>query len=51
MNLFLLWLGISIILFIVIISILTIGSRFDDIVLGDDQYKTKEELDKEMERR
>ena len=48
MNLFLLWLGVSIILFIVIISILTIGSRFDDITLGDDQYKTKEELDREI---
>ena len=46
MNLFLLWLGVSIILFIVIISISTIGSRFDDVILGDDQYKTKEEIDK-----
>lgn len=51
MNLFLLWLGVNIILFIVIISILTIGSRFDDIVLGDNQYKTKEELNKEMKGR
>ena len=48
MNLFLLWLGVSIILFIVIISILTIGSRYDDIMLGYDQYKTKEEIDKEI---
>ena len=48
MNLFLLWLGVSIILFIVIISILTIGSRYDDILLGDDKYKTKEELDREI---
>ena len=48
MDLFLLWLGVSIILFIVIISILTIGSRYDDIMLGDDQYKTKEEIDKEI---
>ena len=51
MNLFLLWLGISVILFIVIISILTAGSRFDDILLGDDQYKTKEELNKEIKGR
>ena len=51
MNLFLLWLGISVILFFVIMSLLTVGSRFDDIMLGDNQYKTKEELDKEMERR
>ena len=48
MNLFLLWLGVSIILFIVIISILTIGSRFDDVILGDDKYITKEEIDKEI---
>ena len=48
MNLFLLWLGVSIILFIVIISILTIGSRYDDIMLGDNQYKTQEEIDKEI---
>ena len=48
MNLFLLWLEISIVLFIVIISILTIGSRYDDIMLGDDQYKTKEEINKEI---
>ena len=46
MDLFLLWLGVSIILFIVIISILTIGSKYDDILLGNDQYKTKEELDR-----
>ena len=51
MDLFLLWLGISVILFFVIMSLLTVGSRFDDIMLGDNQYKTKEELDKEMERR
>ena len=48
MDLFLLWLGVSIILFIVIISILTIGSRYDDIMLGDNQYKTQEELNKEI---
>lgn len=51
MNLFLLWLEISIVLFIVIISILTIGSRYDDIMLGDNQYKTKEELDREIKGR
>ena len=51
MNLFLLWLGVSIILFIVIISILTIGSKYDDIILGDDQYKTQEELNKEIKGR
>ena len=46
MNLFLLWLGISVVLFFVVTSLLTVGSRFDDILLGDDQYKTKEELDR-----
>ena len=51
MNLFLLWLGISVVLFIVIISILTIGSRYDDIMLGDNQYKTQEELNKEIKGR
>ena len=51
MNLFLLWLGISIVLLFISMSLLTVGSRFDDIMLGDNQYKTKEELDKEMERR
>ena len=51
MNLFLLWLGVSIVLFFVIMSLLTVGGRFDDIMLGDNQYKTQEELDKEMERR
>ena len=51
MNLFLLWLGISIVLFFVIMSLLTVGSRFDDIMLGDNQYKTKEELNKEIKGR
>ena len=51
MNLFLLWLGISIVLFFVIMSLLTVGGRFDDIMLGDNQYKTKEELNKEIKGR
>ena len=51
MNLFLLWLGISVVLFFVVMNLLTIGSRFDDILLGDDQYKTKEELDREIKGR
>lgn len=51
MNLFLLWLGISVILLFIAMSLLTVGSRFDDIILGDDQYKTKEELNKEIKGR
>ena len=48
MNLFLLWLGVSVVLLFIAMSILTIGSKYDDITLGDDQYKTKEELNKEI---
>ena len=51
MNLFLLWLGISIVLLFIAMSLLTVGSRFDDIMLGDNQYKTKEELDREVKGR
>ena len=51
MNLFLLWLGISVVLFFVVMSLLTAGSRFDDILLGDDKYKTQEELNKEIKGR
>ena len=51
MNLFLLWLGISIVLLFISMSLLTVGSRFDDIMLGDNQYKTKEELDREAKGR
>ena len=51
MNLFLLWLGISVVLLFIAMSLLTVGSRFDDIMLGDNQYKTKEELDREVKGR
>lgn len=47
-EVFLLWLGISIMLLFVTLSVLTAGSKIDDIFLGDDQYKTKEELNKEI---